>query len=559
MVLDLPAGARQAFLDPGGWLLDVDRSNQAAVPLSSGKLYELRPEPPCTTENLSVRVMSNITAVIINDGEYPASGVGVQFILDGRKVSAKAVDIPARGRALASLCWGPDREGLQEVSVLVDPDDAFHEWDETNNNATATVEVAPPPPRRDVVVEDLSVPAVLMEGREYALNVTVRNAGDTALGRIAVEYLLDGTRLGRRDVDSLAVGEARPVSLYWTARRGHHDLSVRADPDGLVDEADEENNFAIASLFVRWQDRFTVNVSPPRPLTLEPVTFSVEGDAEEFRYGWNDGAGLDWTAERVVVHTYAKGGVYRFTVNGRAAGVPVGDAYVDVVVSNRPPEVTAFFDPPSPLTLSPVVFSVRTLDLDGTVLSVSWDLGDGTKGKGNRVEHQFSRPGSYTVRCTAFDDGGGNGTASLTVAVGNRPPVIGWTGPMSARAGDRLELWANASDPDGRVALCRWDFGDGSSADGENVTHAFRRPGLYVVTVTVQDDLGASVNRSGNVEVRARPASGPPSPDWIWLAAPVAIAGAAVAAATFLVLTRRRASRQRDDFFRPPPRRGQNQ
>jgi alpha-galactosidase len=47
------------------------------------------------------------------------------------------------------------------------------------------------------------------------------------------------------------------------------------------------------------------------------------------------------------------------------------------------------------------------------------------------------------------------------------------------------------------VLTCHWDFGDGTSADGLKVQHAFTHAGDYDVQVTVTG-LGAVTNRNSS-------------------------------------------------------------
>lgn len=49
-----------------------------------------------------------------------------------------------------------------------------------------------------------------------------------------------------------------------------------------------------------------------------------------------------------------------------------------------------------------------------------------------------------------------------------------------------------SSDPDGQLVSYQWEFGDGSSTSGEQVTHAYNAPGEYIVTLTVEDNAGLS-------------------------------------------------------------------
>jgi alpha-galactosidase len=80
-----------------------------------------------------------------------------------------------------------------------------------------------------------------------------------------------------------------------------------------------------------------------------------------------------------------------------------------------------------------------------------------------------------------------------------------------AKAGETLTLSAVASSPEAPVLTCHWDFGDGSSADGLKVQHAFTHTGEYDVQVTVTG-LGGIANRktsrvaiTGDVSTRFEP------------------------------------------------------
>lgn len=59
----------------------------------------------------------------------------------------------------------------------------------------------------------------------------------------------------------------------------------------------------------------------------------------------------------------------------------------------------------------------RSSDSDGTVVSYSWDFGDGTGTNGVNVNHQYGTAGTYTVRLTATDNGGATGSATTSVTV----------------------------------------------------------------------------------------------------------------------------------------------
>jgi probable HAF family extracellular repeat protein len=53
---------------------------------------------------------------------------------------------------------------------------------------------------------------------------------------------------------------------------------------------------------------------------------------------------------------------------------------------------------------------------------------------------------------------------------------------------------AGSYDPDGSSISYAWDFGDGATATGENVTHDYRKAGIYTATLTVTDSEGLSAS-----------------------------------------------------------------
>ena len=64
----------------------------------------------------------------------------------------------------------------------------------------------------------------------------------------------------------------------------------------------------------------------------------------------------------------------------------------------------------------------QSSDPDGSVVSYSWNFGDGTTGSGETATHSYAGAGNYTVTLTVTDDRGGNspawtGTASPTAPV----------------------------------------------------------------------------------------------------------------------------------------------
>jgi hypothetical protein len=75
--------------------------------------------------------------------------------------------------------------------------------------------------------------------------------------------------------------------------------------------------------------------------------------------------------------------------------------------------------------------------------------------------------------------------------------------PSSAKVGESLRLSATSED-EWPIGPPHFDFGDGATADGALVLHAYSAPGAYPVTVTATDAGGTSVTATGTTRVKAR-------------------------------------------------------
>ncbi|MBN1390859.1 MAG: PKD domain-containing protein [Candidatus Thermoplasmatota archaeon] len=95
--------------------------------------------------------------------------------------------------------------------------------------------------------------------------------------------------------------------------------------------------------------------------------------------------------------------------------------------------------------------------------------------------------------------GSGNGIENL-------PPVSVINAPLTAVVLEEVEFDGSLSmDPDGHITGHHWDMGDGTTDEGEFVTHRYERSGLYTVKLTVNDDDGSQDTARHEITVRVRP------------------------------------------------------
>ena len=121
-----------------------------------------------------------------------------------------------------------------------------------------------------------------------------------------------------------------------------------------------------------------------------------------------------------------------------------------------------------------VTVSSQSTDSDGTVVSTSWDFGDGSPVvSGTDVTHTYVTPGTYTITLTVTDDDGAHGSTTRDVTVtNNAAPTATINTPTVNNLG--VSVTGTGTDSDGTIASYSWNFGDGTPAEtGASATHTY--------------------------------------------------------------------------------------
>lgn len=93
------------------------------------------------------------------------------------------------------------------------------------------------------------------------------------------------------------------------------------------------------------------------------------------------------------------------------------------------------------------------------------------------------------------------------------PPVPVISADSSGLVGATLSFDGSGSTDDGSIIAYNWSFGDGLSANGMTVTHAYASTGTFTVTLEVCDDAATSqcATATHTVTITAAPVDNPPS------------------------------------------------
>jgi len=135
---------------------------------------------------------------------------------------------------------------------------------------------------------------------------------------------------------------------------------------------------------------------------------------------WDFGDGTNASGPEVF-HGFNRSGTFRVTLTVRDEHGLNATLFALVRVPNSAPNASFAGPPPAYLNETFRFDASFSNDPDGQIRSYEWDFGDGRKGAGVFVEHNFSVAGNYTVRLTVRDEEGANSTAASTVWVRELP------------------------------------------------------------------------------------------------------------------------------------------
>jgi PKD repeat protein len=141
-----------------------------------------------------------------------------------------------------------------------------------------------------------------------------------------------------------------------------------------------------------------------------------------------------------------------------------------------------------------------------------WSFGDGTTAAGSLTPtHAYNADGTYNATLTVTDNTGDKATSSVQVTVNNVAPTVNLNGPYNGTPANAISFTANASVPDSTDTLTyAWNFGDGTTSNLANPSHAYASSGTYNVALTVTDSEGASNTVHTTATVTTNTASNEP-------------------------------------------------
>jgi len=216
---------------------------------------------------------------------------------------------------------------------------------------------------------------------------------------------------------------------------------------------------------------FSTSSTPSGCLTVQ---FNNDTDGFAANWFWDFGNGQT-SSEEEPQTTFDAPGEYSVTLTGitfDGAGISTTET-VEVVCEEAVSDWVASYSGTNCLE---VTFFNNS---EGDVASVAWDFGDGNVSTDETPTYEYAEEGIYDVSLTVTGVGGDENTSSSQAIVS----CTELSAAFEADTKDCPEV-AFMNSTTGLATSYQWDFGDGTTSDEENPTHAFGEDGDYVITLT---------------------------------------------------------------------------
>lgn len=221
---------------------------------------------------------------------------------------------------------------------------------------------------------------------------------------------------------------------------------------------------------------------------------STDSDGIVNAFYWDFGDGGTGSGEKTS-HVYKESGVYTviLTITGEETKECDNQDTDELIVTIKEALLADFTYIDSVEINSNVLFDALLSDGKGSnITSYSWDFGDGTSANGKKVSHKFDKFGNYIVTLKIKTDSKASCNSSVTkksIYVNDKPIASIYCKATTVNRYDRIIFNAfNSHNPNGKITKYDWDFGDGTSEEGINVSHRYVEAGKYKVVLRVKDN-----------------------------------------------------------------------
>jgi hypothetical protein len=376
-------------------------------------------------------------------------------------------------------------------SVFKDPDKSFYEFgDVVNLTAVAGVGWIFDSWSGDLVGGNVS-DSVFVDGDKSVIALFIED-------QFQINISITGNGTVLKDPDQVYYSYGSSVNLTaiadpgWIFYEWEGDISGNANPKNIS----VNSNLNITAIFIKKYYTLDIIICPVDSgiVIADPLGPYNEGDVVNITAIPNQGVTFDrWSGDKtgsdnptdlmmdsnktiIAIFNYE---IYNLTIEIEGNGIVLREPDEQGYSFGSNVNLTAIADPDW-------IFDHWSGDLSGIDNSSSINMTEEKNVTAHFVlsnENGGNGEGGGTEEPT-----GGNGGTKSTSSKPNKSPISDAGGPYSGFTNETITFdGSNSYDPDGYIKSWSWDFGDGSTGDGEFVNHIFKEPGEYNITLVVTD------------------------------------------------------------------------
>lgn len=248
--------------------------------------------------------------------------------------------------------------------------------------------------------------------------------------------------------------------------------------------------------------KLNMSVNGDERIGCAPLTVNFMNNsrgATGFRWDFGDGNIMSTTENiETVKHIYSQPGKYKITLIG-SNGCTDTTGYEAVEALVVP--VVDFTPLPSEICVGDSVLFRN--DSQSSLTSTAWNFGDGITSSLQHPSHAYQAAGTFTATLVGsiLYDGGNvcSAKASYPIKVIAARPGLFTVSDTVGNCVPYTITFTNVSKPS---ALTRWNFGDGSTATGDVVSHTYTGNNTYLVTMSALHPEGCTFTTSRNIVIQ---------------------------------------------------------
>jgi len=501
----------EIILDPNDTIAESNEDNNLlTIPFTVYTIADIIPtaiqfsDPSPTSGDVIT-----INTLIENIGSLNAEDIKVRILVDDYLLEQSTVNnIQANQEKGIWVDWTAI-SGWHTITVIVNLDDDVEESNTTNNILNDIIFVAEPQaekPKADAG-EDATTytnDPVPMIGTGYDSDGEI----------IHYEWDFDGD--GEYEWSSSDTGVTQHT--YSTTGTFVAQFKVTDDEGSnstdlkvvrVIDEPEPENLRPIADA---GED---VTIFEDEMVTFLGSGYDLDGTIELYQWDLDGDGTYDWssTSTGVTENSYPTVGsfVTRFMVTDDGGSTAIDFKVVRVISETLPDNMPPIADAGSDITVEigiPAVLVGSAIDPDGDIVLFEWDYDDDGVFDWNDPNHgitmkNFSTPGYHVLTLQVTDNRGATSKDMVLVnvldetQVDNTPPAANAGVDQQGQVGEAILFSGDGIETDGTIVLFEWDFdGDGTydwnGTDHGVAKHTFDAAEVYIATLRVTDDLGAT-------------------------------------------------------------------